>query len=160
MSGPLILAIIVSAFGLWGGYLLFRQRQTKAEAKDTFTAYKADGTLSKHVSEQAYSEVYMRSEGPRFGKYLFVTALSAAFGVLLGLRVFNFVWNLVWLRTGKLGWFDVGELPHSLATVFLYVGIMFLATWVSMQHYHLRAPGKLRNEIKRLNGHEGSNGNL
>ena len=160
MSGPLIIAIVLSAFALWGGYLLFRHWQTKGEAQDTFTAYKADGTLAAHVSEDAYGNAYMRSEGPRFGKYLFVTAISAALSILIALRVFNFVWNFVWLRSGKLGWFDVGELPHSLATVFLYVGIMFLATWISMQHYHKRAPKKLRNEIKRLNEKTEANDDL
>lgn len=160
MSGPLIGAVVLSAFALWGAYLVFRHRQTKSEAQDTFVAYKADGTLEAHVSQEAYDEVYMRSEGPRFGKYLFVTALSAALSILVALRVFNLVWNFVWLRTGKLGWFDVGELPHSLATVFLYVGIMFLATWFAMQHYHKRAPGKLRNEIKRLNGKDGRDDGL
>jgi hypothetical protein len=160
MSGPLIVVVVLLAFALWGGYLVFRHMQAKSEARDTFVASKADGTLEDHVFENAYGEIYMRTEGPRFGKYLFVTAISASLSILIALRVFNLVWNFVWLRTGKLGWFDVGELPHSLATVFLYVGIMFLATWFAMQRYHKRAPGKLRNEIKKLNGKDGGNGGL
>ena len=151
MSGPLIAFIVVLAFALWGSYLAFRRAQAKSEARDTFSTYQADGTLAGHVSEDAYEAIYMRTEGPRFGTYLFLTAVGAALGILIALRVFNLVWNFIWLRTGKIGWFDVGELPHSLATVFLYVGIMFVATWFAMQHYHKTAPGKLRNEIRRLN---------
>ncbi|MEO9968424.1 MAG: hypothetical protein ABJG15_01130 [Hyphomonadaceae bacterium] len=151
MSGSLIALIVVSGFVLWGGYLYYQRSQIRAEAVETFCSYKKDGTLDAHVGEASYVATYIRAEGPRFGIYLYVTALVAVFGILILLRLFNFIWNFVWLRTGKLGWFDVGELPHSLATVFLYVGIMFLATWVSMQHYHKTAPGKLRNEIRRLN---------
>lgn len=156
----MIVAIVLSAFALWGAYLAFRHMQVKSEATETFNTYKKDGTLAAHVSEDAYGDVYMRSEGPRFGTYLFVTAIGAALSILVALRVFNLVWNFVWLRTGKLGWFDVGELPHSLATVFLYVGIMFLATWFAMQHYHKRAPVKLRNEIKKLNEKGGAHADL
>lgn len=151
MSGPQIALIVLAGFMLWGAYLLYQRRQIQTEAADTFESYRTDGTLEAHVGKEDYTATYMRAEGPRFGVYLFVTALVAMFGILVLLRLFNFIWNFVWLRTGKLGWFDVGELPHSLATVFLYVGIMFLATWFSMQHYHKHAPRKLRNEIKRLN---------
>jgi len=151
MSGPLIAVIIVLGFVLWGGYLAYQYRQIRSEAAETFESYKADGTLAQGVEHDAYTDLYLRAEGPRFGAYLFVTALIALLAILVALRVFNFVWNFIWLRTGRVGWFDVGELPHSLATVFLYVGIMFLATWVAMQRYHKTAPGKLRNEITRLN---------
>ncbi len=151
MSGSLTIAIIVSGFLLWSLYLYYQYRVAKAEATDTFAAYKEDGTLAAHVSSEDYSDMYLKTEGPRFGSYLFVTALVVAASILIVLRLFNLIWNFVWLRTGKLGWFDVGELPHSLATVFLYVGIMFVTMWFSMQHYHKTAPGQLRNEIKRLN---------
>lgn len=160
MPGSLTIAIVLSGFLLWGLTLYYQYRTARAEAADTFAAYKEDGTLAEHVSAEAYSGMYLKTEGPRFGLYLLITAMVVAAAILISLRLFNLIWDFIWLRTGKVGWFDVGELPHSLAIVFLYVGIMFVATWFSMQHYHKTAPGKLRNEIKRLNESAGVNDKL
>lgn len=152
MSPLIILVLFVAFYLVWGAVLAIKWQSAAKLQTEVYAKYIADGTLIPTVAPEEFAGTFMRCEGPRFGLHLFAAALAAPFLVVITLNVFNFIWAFVWERTGKLGWFDVGELPHSLMVVFMYVGVLFVIAWFTMRRYHLAAPGSLKLEIKRLNG--------
>lgn len=152
MSGILILSIVAFVYLVWGGILAIKWFAVRSLQREIYPQYIKDGTLKPTVTEKTFAPVFMRVEGPRFGLYLFAAALVTPFMIVVALAIFNFIWEMAWKRTGELPWFEVGELPHSLITVFLYVGILFAISWITMRTYHLRAPGGFKTELRRLNG--------
>lgn len=152
MSPMLLLVCVLAFYLVWGAVLAIKWQAAAKLQPEVYAKYIAEGTLKPDVAPEAFAGTFMRCEGPRFGLHLFAGALAAPFLVILALNIFNFIWDFVWDRTGQLGWFDVGELPHSLMVVFMYVGVLFGIAWFTMRRYHLAAPGSLRAEIKRLNG--------
>lgn len=152
MSGPLILLCVGLVFLIWAGVLGFQWYTVIQLQKEIYPQYRKDSLLKPAVQEEDFARVFLLCEGPRLSTYIFAGALAAPFLIVICLRIFNLVWDFIWDRTGQLGWFDVGELPHSLMTVFLYVAILFAIAWFSMRRYHLTAPGSLKAEMRRLNG--------
>ena len=147
-----IVICVLVFYALWAGLLFVQWRSAEALRAEVFDKYRKDGTLNQTVPEEAFTSVFMRCEGPRLSLHLFVGALFAPFAIIFSMGIFNFVWDFVWERSGRLDWFEVGELPHSLMLIFLVVGVLFCVAWVLMRRYHLQAPGSLRSEIRRLNG--------
>jgi len=152
MSGTLVLLAVALVYLIWGSILAVKWNTTRQLQQEVYPLYIKDGSLKPTVTEDDFAQMFMRVEGPRFGLHLFVAALAAPFIIVIALRVFNFIWDFVWKRTGELGWFEVGELPHSLMVVFLYVAILFGIAWVTMRRYHLTAPRSFKTEMRRLNG--------
>jgi len=152
MSGTATLIAVIMVYVLWAAVLAVKWRAVRTLQKDMYPLYIKDGTLEPSVTEDDFAHTFMRVEGPRFGLYLFAGALAAPFLIVIALGIFNFIWAIVWKKAGELPWFQVGELPHSLMTIFLYVAILFGTAWVTMRQYHMRAPRSLRVEINRLNG--------
>lgn len=152
MSPSFIFLAAGSIYIIWGLALAARWYTTRKLQAEVYQKYNKDGTLKPSVSPDAFADIFMRCEGPRLGLHLFAGAVASPFAIMIGLRIFNFIWDAVWDVTGQLGWFEVGELPHSLMTVFLCVGVLFCVAWVAMRRYHLTRPMKLRNEIRKLNG--------
>ena len=154
MSTEAILISIALVYIIWVGVVGAKWRSTRVLQKDLFPKYIGDGTLEKGVSEDDFARMFMRVEGPRLSLYLLVAAACVPFVIVLGVRIFNLVWDFVWKRSGELPWFEVGELPHSLMLIFLYVALLFCVAWITMRTYYVRAPGSFKSELKRLNGEQ------
>lgn len=154
MSVSLALVLAGVMYLVWAGILFVRWQTTRTLQTEVFPQYQKDGTLKPTVREEEFAEVFMRCEGPRFGFYLFTGAVAAPLIIMASLALFNFIWRIVWQATGELGWFEVGELPHSLMVVFMYVGVLAATAWITMLQYHKRAPMSLKREIRRLNGED------
>ena len=152
MSGPVILLLVGLAYAGWGSVLAIRWFATRKIQREVYVKYIEDGTLKTSVSEEEFAKMFMRVEGPRFGLYMFAAACLLPFVIVFVIKIFNSIWTVFWKGSGELPWFEVGELPHSLFLVFLYVGVLIGVAWVTMRHYHLTAPGSFKTEMKRLNG--------
>jgi len=154
MSGLLITLAVLLVYAVWGGVVALKWVTTRTLQKEVYPQYIEDGTLRSTVTEEEFAPMFMRVEGPRFGLHLYAAALAAPFIIVIALRIFNLIWGFIWKRSGELGWFEVGELPHSLMVVFLYVAILFAIAWFTMRRYHLAAPGSFKTELRRLNGED------
>lgn len=154
MSASVILLSVLVVFTVWGAVIAVQWYTVIKLQKEIYPKYRSEGLLKPAVLEEDFARAFRRCEGPRLASYIYAGALAAPVLIVVILRVFNLVWDFIWDRTGQIGWFDVGELPHSLMTVFLYVAILFVIAWFSMRHYHMTAPGSLRLEMRRLNGED------
>ena len=152
MSTVLILGIIAAVYIIWFGVVAIKWVTANKLQKELYPKYIQDGTLKPNVGEEAFAKMFMRVEGPRFSMCLLFAACIAPFILVIGVGIFNWVWGFIWERSGELPWFEVGELPHSLMLVFLYVAILFGVAWVTMRTYYATAPGSYKTELKRLNG--------
>lgn len=152
MSGLLIILAVMVVYLVWGGVIAVKWVATRNLQKEVYAKYIQDGTLRSGVDENEFARMFMRVEGPRFAGYIFGAACVVPFAIVIVIAVFNFIWDFFWVRSGELPWMEVGELPHSLFLVFLYVAVLFGVAWVTMRHYHLTAPGSFKTELRRLNG--------
>lgn len=152
MSTVWILGSIGLFYLVWAGVVAIKWFSAKKLQEELYPKYIKDGTLKPGVAADDFSKMFMRVEGPRFGLYLFAAACIVPFLIVIVVRLFNLIWGVVWKRTGELPWFEVGELPHSLMLVFLYVAILFGMAWITMRRYHSRAPGSFKTELSKLNG--------
>ena len=152
MSGVLIILTVIFVYVVWGGIIALKWVTTRTLQKEVYPQYIKDGRLKPTVTEEDFAPMFMRVEGPRFGLYLFAAACFVPFAIVIVMRLFNLVWDFFWKQNGELPWMQVGEFPHSLMLVFLYVGVLFAVAWVTMKQYHLRAPGSFKTELRRMNG--------
>lgn len=152
MSSNYILLTIGTIYLVSGFILLMKWRAARALQKLVYPQYIQDGTLKPTVSEDAFAPVFMRIEGPRFGLYLYISALLAPFIIVICIYIFNIVWDFFWKQAGEIPWMEVGQLPHSLMLIFLNAGTLFGTAWIAMRRYHLTAPGSLKTALRRLNG--------
>ena len=152
MSTIAVLIFVLLLYAIAALTILFRWLATNNLQKELYPKYIADGSLGSGVGEDEFARMFRRVEGPRLGLYTLIGAVIAPFAIILGMRIFNVIWALVWARTGELPWFEIGELPHSLMLVFLCVAILFGLAWGTMRAYYLHAPGSFKAEMKRLNG--------
>ncbi len=154
MSTLTILLMSGAAYLVWAIVLAVQWQAAKQLSKDVYEKYHKDGTLKPTVTKDAFMRTFMRCEGPRFGTHLFAGAIAAPFMIMLSLMIFNTVWALLWRVSGQVAWFEVGELPHSLITVFLYVAVLFGVAWVTMWRYYAPGVMNFRAELRRLNGED------
>jgi len=152
MSPFLVLSLVGLFYIVWAGILLLKWTSTHKLQEEVYPQYIKDGTLKPTVASEAFKDVFMRVEGPRFGIYTFIGACFAPFIIVIGLRIFNLIWDIIWKQSGALPWFEVGEFPHSAMVVFLCAAILFAVAWVTMRVYYIRAPGSFKTEMRRLNG--------
>lgn len=152
MSTAVILSMIGLVYVIWAIVVVVKWVSARQLRDELYPKYIEDGTLKKHVAEEDFAAMFMRVEGPRFSFYLLSAACIVPFVIVIGVRIFNLIWGFFWKRMGELPWFEVGELPHSLMLVFLYVGILFAVAWVTMRTYYVRAPDSFKKEMARLNG--------
>lgn len=155
MSGTTILIVFGTAYLCWAGYLAWSWYATDKLARTLHPVYIKDGTLKPSVEEDAFIDVYKRTEGPRFGIHLFITAHIALLIGLVFIRVFNLVWDSMWQASGSAPFLEIGQWPHSTILVLIFIAMFFIIAWVSMRFYHKNTLGSLRAAIRRLNGESG-----
>lgn len=132
--------------------LALKWREAFREEASSFELFRRTGELEPSVTRDDFKRAYLRSEGPRFGTYLFVSLLVVVLIFPLVLGLFNLVWVFFWRRSGELPWFEAGQLVHGLIFAMFSVAAMFALAYVAMRAYHQNRPLKLRAEIRRLNG--------
>lgn len=152
MSAFTILLMAGAVYVVWAIALYVQWQAAKKLNDEVYAKYHKDGTLKPTVTKEDFSRVFMQCEGPRRGIHLFAGALAAPFLIVIGLAIFNAVWRFVWNLTGQVDWFEVGELPHSLMIIFLYVAILIGVAAFAMWRYYAVGTMNLKVELNRLNG--------
>ncbi len=148
----LLYFLVVAGLLAWGVSLAWRWREVKAFAPDVLAAKKRDKELPEDVTDAEFTDLYLRSEGPRGQTYFF--ACAAVMFLLLGPFVsgFNSVWNMIWLMSGKSPVFETGTLIHTFMVFlsFMFATIALLA--IAMRRYYALMPPNLKQVIRDLNG--------
>jgi hypothetical protein len=144
--------IILAGLVAWGAHLAWRWKQTRDFAPEVLAVRKAAGEVPENVSEVEFTDLYLRSEGPRAATYFFVCA--AIVFTLLGPFVagFNQVWRIIWRLSGQSPVFETGTLIHtfSIFVAFMLVSICRLA--IAMRRYYALMPPTFKHVIRDLNG--------
>lgn len=148
----LLYFLVVAALLAWGVSLAWRWKEVKAFAPQVLAAKKRDKEIPEDVTDVEFTDLYLRSEGPRGETYFFVCA--AIMFLLLGPFVagFNTVWNMFWLMSGKSPVFETGTLIHTFMVflTFMFATIALLA--IAMRRYYALMPPNLKQVIRDLNG--------
>lgn len=152
MQGSLSLLGFIVGYVAWIAYMAYRWYSTGVEAKELYPRYIEEGTLRETVSEEDFVTQYKRTQGPRFGIHLFITAHIALIIGVIFIRIFNVVWLRLWIEGGRAPFLEIGQWPHSTILVLIYIALFFVVAWFSMRYYHKNSPGTLRGAVKRLNG--------
>ena len=113
VSPMLAFLIILAALVAWGGHLAWRWKQARDFAPEVLAVRKAAGEVPDDVSDVEFTDLYLRSEGPRAATYFFVCA-AIVFGLLAPFVAgFNQLWRLFWRLSGQSPVFETGTLIHT-----------------------------------------------
>jgi len=144
--------LVVAGLLIWGGALAWRWKSVKDFSPEVLAAKKRDGELPDSVTEAEFTDLYLRSEGPRAQTYFF--ACAAVLFFLLGPFVagFNSIWNMFWLMSGKSPVFETGTLIHTFMVFLAFMGTTIILLAVAMRRYYALMPPNLKQVIRDLNG--------
>ena len=148
----LIYYFAIAGLLVWGISLGWRWKEVRAFAPDVLAAKKRDKEIPDDVTDAEFTDLYLRSEGPRGETYFF--ACAAILFLLLGPFVagFNAVWTMFWQMSGKSPVFETGTLIHTFMVflTFMFATIALLA--IAMRRYYALMPPNLKQVIRDLNG--------
>ncbi len=148
----LLYFLVIAALLAWGAHLAWRWREVKAFAPEVLAAKKRDREIPEDVTEVEFTDLYLRSEGPRGETYFFVCA--AIMFLLLGpfVAAFNSVWNMIWLMSGKSPVFETGTLIHTFMVFLSFMATTIGLLAIAMRRYYALMPPNLKQVIRDLNG--------
>lgn len=142
----------LAALIAWGVHLGWRWKKAKDFAPQVLAAKKAAGELPEDIGEAEFTDLYLRSEGPRAATYFFVCAALVILLLAPFVAGFNQVWRMFWQMSGRNPVFETGTLIHSfsvfVAFMFVSIGLMTIA----MRRYYVLMPPSLKQVIRDLNG--------
>ena len=144
-------AALVALFA-WGAHLGWRWKSTRDFAPEVLAAKQAAGELPGNVQDAEFTDLYVRSEGPRAATYFFVCAAVVFLLLPSFVAGFNQVWIMLWKLSGRNPVFETGTLIHSFSVflAFMFVSIGLLA--IAMRRYYALMPPTLKQVIRDLNG--------
>ncbi|MDX1293063.1 MAG: hypothetical protein R3265_09645 [Hyphomonas sp.] len=144
--------IILAGLVAWGGHLAWRWKQTRDFAPEVLAVRKAAGEVPDSVTEKQFTDLYLRSEGPRAATYFFVCAMIVFVLLAPFVAGFNQVWRMIWRLSGQSPVFETGTLIHtfSVFVAFMLVTIGLLA--IAMRRYYALMPPTFKQVIRDLNG--------
>ena len=144
--------IYAVAIAIWGAHLYWRWRQTRLFAPQVLATRKAEGEIPEHVTEEEFTDLYVRSEGPRAATYIFVCA--AFMGVFIGplVSMINAVWRALWRMQGSSPVFEVGTLIHTFSVFLILMGLTILLLSIAMRRYYAVMPPNFKQVMRDLNG--------
>lgn len=144
--------LVVAGLLVWGGALAWRWKAVRDFSPAVLAAKKRDHELPDSVTETEFTDLYLRSEGPRAQTYIFACAAILFF--LLGPFVagFNAVWNMFWEMSGKSPVFETGTLIHTFTVFLAFMGTSVALLAAAMHRYYALMPPNLKQVIRDLNG--------
>ena len=144
--------LVVAGLLVWGGALAWRWKAVRDFSPEVLAAKKQEGEVPESVSEAAFADLYLRSEGPRAQTYIF--ACAAILFLLLGpfVAAFNSVWNMFWMMSGKSPVFETGTLIHTFMVFLSFMGAAIALLAAAMHRYYALMPPNLKQVIRDLNG--------
>ncbi|MEZ5997788.1 MAG: hypothetical protein R3B98_03735 [Hyphomonas sp.] len=144
--------LIVLALVGWGSAIAWKWKTVRDFAGDVLAAKKRDGELPASVTEDMFRDLYVRSEGPRGQTYFF--ACAALLFLLLGpfVAVFNSVWKMFWMMSGRSPVFETGTLVHTFMVFLAFMGVTIALLAAAMRRFHALTPPNLKQVLRDLNG--------
>ena len=144
--------LVVAGLLVWGASLAWRWKTVKDFAPEVLAARKHDGELPDTVGEAEFTDLYVRSEGPRAQTYFF--ACAAVLFFLLGpfVAAFNSIWTMFWMMSGKSPVFEIGTLIHTFTVFLAFMGTTIALLAAAMHRYYALMPPNLKQVIRDLNG--------
>lgn len=143
---------VVAGLLAWGAALAWRWKTVKDFSPEVLAAKKSGHELPDDVTEAEFTDLYLRSEGPRAQTYIFTCA--AILFLLLGPFVagFNAIWNMFWEMSGKSPVFETGTLIHTFMVFLAFMGTSVALLAAAMHRYYALMPPNLKQVIRDLNG--------
>lgn len=144
--------LVVAGLLIWGVFLAWRWKTVKDFAPEVLAAKKRDHELPASVTEAEFTDLYLRSEGPRAQTYFFACAAILFF--LLGPFVagFNSIWRMFWLMSGQSPVFETGTLVHTFMVFLAFMGAAIALLAIAMRRYYALMPPNLKQVMRDLNG--------
>lgn len=143
LIGGMVLAVI---FGLraWLG-----RRRVRADAQADYEYKLAQKMVPPGLSQDEYSDIYMRVFGPRAQTHIFIGFVGVLIATPIAMFALEQGLNFIYNVTGQSRVIEPGFLVWQF---FIFFGL--LATWVAVAYavarrYHSRAPGSLQFELDR-----------
>ena len=147
---PMILLFV--ALLVWGGHLAWRWKTTRDFAPEVLAARKESGEIPADVGEAEFTDLYLRSEGPRAATYFFACATTVSVMIAPFVAAFNMVWRGFWQASGTSPVFETGTLIHTFSVFLAIMGFMILLLAAAMRRYYALMPPNLKQVVRDLNG--------
>ena len=136
----------------WGLHLAWRWKSARDFAPEVLAARKETGEIPADVTDAEFTDLYLRSEGPRAPTYFFACATIVSFLVAPFVAAFNMVWTALWRGSGASPVFEVGTLIHTFSVFLAIMGFMILLLATAMRRYYALMPPNLKQVLRDLNG--------
>jgi len=141
---------LVLAVAAWGVHIALRWKQTKVFAPQLLKLRKESGELPGAVSEDEFTDLYLRAEGPRAATYIFACAAVMTLALPLISSVFNAVWTGIWDAAGRSPVFEKGTLIHTFSFFLVVSGTGIALLAAAMHRYYTLMPPNLKQVIRNL----------
>lgn len=136
----------------WGGTIAWSWKQTKDFAPEVLAAKKDAGELPDSVSHEEFTDLYLRSEGPRGGTYFFVCAAFLLILLAPFIAGFNQVWKILWVISGQSPVFEIGTLIHTFSLFLAFMALSIGTLALAMRRFYALTPPTMRQIVQDLNG--------
>ena len=143
------MTLLFVALFAWGGHLAWRWKATRDFAPEVLAARKETGEIP---ADAEFTDLYLRSEGPRSATYFFACATIVSVLVAPFVAAFNMVWTALWRASGASPVFETGTLIHTFSVFLAIMGFMILLLAVAMRRYYALMPPNLKQVLRDLNG--------
>lgn len=144
--------ILVVALLAWGTHLAWRWKQTRDFAPSVLSARQADGDIPGDVTDTEFTDLYLRSEGPRAATYFYICAVITALMIAPVTTAANAIWVSIWKLTGENPVFETGTLIHTFSMFLMIMGFMIVLLAVAMRRYYALMPPTLKHVMRDLGG--------
>jgi hypothetical protein len=136
----------------WGLHLAWRWKEARDFSVDLLAAKQTDGSLPKDVEAAEFTDLYLRSEGPRAATYIYTCAVLVAVLIAPFTTLMNTIWLAVWRATGNNPVFGTGTMIHTFSMFLFIMGLMVGLLAVAMRRYYALAPPTLKQVERDLRG--------
>ena len=136
----------------WGLHLAWRWKSARDFAPEVLAARKETGEIPADITDAEFTDLYLRSEGPRAPTYFFACAAIVSFLVAPFVAAFNMVWTALWRASGASPVFEVGTLIHTFSVFLAIMGFMILLLATAMRRYYALMPPNLKQVLRDLKG--------
>jgi hypothetical protein len=147
---PMILLFV--ALLAWGAHLAWRWKTTRDFAPEVLAARKETGEIPADIGDAEFTDLYLRSEGPRSATYFFACATIVSILVAPFVAAFNMVWLALWRASGSSPVFETGTMIHTFSVFLAIMGFMILLLAAAMRRYYALMPPNLKQVMRDLNG--------
>ncbi|KDA03397.1 hypothetical protein [Hyphomonas oceanitis] len=146
------MTLLFVALLAWGLHLAWRWKSARDFAPEVLAARKEAGEIPADVTDAEFTDLYLRSEGPRSATYFFVCATIVSVLIAPFVAAFNMVWGLLWQASGGSPVFETGTLIHTFSVFLGIMAFMIVLLAVAMRRYYALMPPNLKQVVRDLNG--------